>query len=106
MNATGDPVYYNSLDGHANARHDERRDSHALSSARYDELGIPIGFIQIYDAYKFPRSKPLLNLPRNLGAVDIFIGDEALLGKGIGAMALNLFIEKYSEFEYILVCFF
>ena len=33
----------------------------------------PVGYIQIYNAYDFPRSKSLLGLPENLGAFDIFI---------------------------------
>ena len=38
---------------------------------------IPIGYIQTYNACDFPRSKPLSNLPENLGAFDIFIGEES-----------------------------
>lgn len=30
-----------------------------------------IGYIQIYQAYDFPRSKPLLGLPQSLGAFDM-----------------------------------
>ena len=43
----------------------------------------PVGYIQIYNAYDFPRSKPLSNLPVNLGAFDIFIGAEEALGQGL-----------------------
>ena len=35
----------------------------------------PVGYIQIYNAYDFPRSKTLSGLPANLGAFDIFIGE-------------------------------
>lgn len=62
-----------------------------------------IGLIQIYDAYKFLRSRPLVGLPKKLGAIDLFIAQEGVLGKGVGAVALDLFIENYADFEYILV---
>ena len=39
----------------------------------------PVGYIQIYNAYDFPRSNSLLGLPENLGAFDIFIGEVATL---------------------------
>ena len=70
---------------------------------RHDEHNKEIGYIQIYDAYKFPRSKSLTGLPKNLGSIDIFIGDDKYMGRNIGAEALKLFIENYCEFEYIFV---
>jgi RimJ/RimL family protein N-acetyltransferase len=62
----------------------------------------PIGYIQIYNAYDFPRSKPLINLPENLAAFDIFIGEKDVLGRGVGAKAL-VSIEDYydSNFTHI-----
>ncbi|MBL3285323.1 GNAT family N-acetyltransferase domain protein [Rickettsiales endosymbiont of Paramecium tredecaurelia] len=48
----------------------------------------PIGYIQIYNAYDFPRSKTLSALPANLGAFDIFIGEEAALQQGLGSKAI------------------
>jgi len=49
----------------------------------------PIGYIQIYNAYDFPRSKTLLGLPANLGAFDIFIGEESALQQGLGSKAIG-----------------
>lgn len=63
----------------------------------------PIGLIQIYKVDKFPPAKHKAILPKNIWGVDMFIGEESLLGKGIGSAALKLFIEKYADFEYLLI---
>lgn len=55
----------------------------------------PIGYIQIYKASDFPRSKPLTGLPENLGAFDIFIGEEKYLGQNIGSKAILKFLSLY-----------
>lgn len=34
---------------------------------------VPVGYIQMYNAYDFPRNKTLFALPEKLGAFDIFI---------------------------------
>jgi len=60
-------------------------------------------YIQIYDAYHFPRDQALKNLPSSLGAFDIFIGEEKSLGQGIGSQAIIQFFEKiHFDFDYIL----
>lgn len=62
----------------------------------------PIGYIQIYNAYDFPRSKPLSGLPANLGAFDIFIGAEEALGQGLGSKAILKFLKLHSnQYSYI-----
>jgi len=64
---------------------------------------IPIGYIQIYNAYDFPREKPLSGLPQNLGAIDIFIGNESYLKKGLGSKAISEFLEIYgNKYSHIL----
>lgn len=69
---------------------------------RYDQN--PIGYIQIYNAYDFPRKKPLTNLPENLGAFDIFIGEEAYIGKSIGSQVMTRFLSLYgNHYSYVLV---
>ncbi len=60
----------------------------------------PVGYIQIYNANDFPRSKPLSGLPENLGAFDIFIGEEGVFGQGIGSLAIKKFLEEYAFFNY------
>ena len=46
---------------------------------------VPISYIQIYNAYDFPRAKPLIDLPENLAAFDVLIGEEDYLKRGISA---------------------
>lgn len=69
--------------------------------------GNPIGYIQLYDAYDFPRDEGYLpdNLPQSLGALDFFIGESAFLGKGYGSLILKRFLEDYvkSKFEACFV---
>lgn len=64
---------------------------------------IPIGYIQLYDAYNFPRNPPLTAaLPESLAAFDIFIGESDYVNKGVGSNVLKLFLDQYAtpEFEY------
>lgn len=48
----------------------------------------PIGYIQLYNAYDFPRDVPLEVLPGSLAALDFYIGEESFVGKGLGAVAI------------------
>jgi RimJ/RimL family protein N-acetyltransferase len=57
----------------------------------------PIGYIQIYNAYDFPRSKTLSGLPANLGAFDIFIGEESALQQGLGSKAILEFLKLHGN---------
>ena len=57
----------------------------------------PVGYIQIYNAYDFPRSKSLLGLPENLGAFDIFIGEEEVLKQGLGSKAILEFLKLHGN---------
>ncbi len=62
----------------------------------------PVGYIQIYNAYDFPRSKSLLGLPENLGAFDIFIGEAATLQQGLGSKAIFEFLRLHgNQYSYI-----
>lgn len=65
----------------------------------------PVGYIQLYDAYAFPRSAVLTDLPKSLAAIDLFIGDLDCIGKNIGSNAMILFSEQYCAplFEYTFV---
>ena len=64
----------------------------------------PVGYIQIYNAYDFPRSNPLSGLPKNLGAMDIFIGDEKYLKQNIGSKAITKFFNLYAhQYSHIFV---
>jgi RimJ/RimL family protein N-acetyltransferase len=57
----------------------------------------PVGYIQIYNAYDFPRSKTLSGLPANLGAFDIFIGEESALQQGLGSKAILEFLKLHGN---------
>lgn len=57
----------------------------------------PIGYIQLYNAYDFPRNQPLIDLPKNLGALDIFIGEAEYLRQGIGSIAITKFLSLHAS---------
>ena len=61
----------------------------------------PVGYIQIYNAYDFARSKPLVGLPKSLAAIDFFIGDADYIRKGISTEVLESF--DYEGYQNILV---
>ena len=61
---------------------------------------VPIGYIQLYNAYDFPRDTPLVDLPKSLAAFDMFIGEQKYLGRGLGSQALQIFLEKYCDGNY------
>lgn len=64
----------------------------------------PIGYIQLYNAYDFERSKILTDLPENLGAFDVFIGEEGYLGQNLGVQVIREFLELYGKkYSYIFV---
>jgi RimJ/RimL family protein N-acetyltransferase len=55
-----------------------------------------IGYIQLYNAYDFPRSKPLKDLPASLAAFDVLIGEPDYLQCGIGTSAITAFLNQYA----------
>jgi RimJ/RimL family protein N-acetyltransferase len=57
----------------------------------------PIGYIQIYNAYDFARTKPLTELPSSLAAFDIFIGEKNYLKHGIGSKAIVQFLTEHCD---------
>lgn len=62
----------------------------------------PIGYIQLYNAYNFPRNPPIKNLYESLGAFDMLIGEEKYLDQGIGSAALAKFLQVFaSNYQYI-----
>jgi RimJ/RimL family protein N-acetyltransferase len=64
----------------------------------------PIGYIQIYNAYDFPRDKPLVNLPESLAAFDILIGEADYLKRGIGSKAITVFLDQYAaSYNHVFV---
>ncbi|MFM8490645.1 MAG: GNAT family N-acetyltransferase [Candidatus Methylopumilus sp.] len=57
----------------------------------------PVGYIQIYNAHDFPRSKTLSGLSANLGTFDIFIGEESALQQGLGSKAIFEFLRLHGN---------
>lgn len=69
---------------------------------------VPIGYIQYYDAYDFPRDngslKPNDLVPPSLAALDLFIGNPRYLGKGLGVPIIRTFLE-YHVWPTFNACF-
>lgn len=64
----------------------------------------PIGYIQIYNAYDFPRSHALVGLPKPLASIDFYIGEESAAGQGYGASIVDQFIKAHaSSYTHIFV---
>lgn len=70
----------------------------------------PIGYIQFYNAYEFPRKgfdvKTVWNNEvESLAALDFYIGEPTQLGKGLGHKSLKLFLENlvFKQFDACLV---
>ena len=64
----------------------------------------PVGYVQLYNAYDFLRSHPLTDLPENLCAFDIFIGEAECLKKGIGSRAIDQFLKEHAAgYSHIFV---
>jgi aminoglycoside 6'-N-acetyltransferase len=59
----------------------------------------PVGYIQIYNAHDFPREdkNSLAELSNSLATLDIFIGEEDFLGKGLGSHILKQFLSQYVD---------
>jgi aminoglycoside 6'-N-acetyltransferase len=59
----------------------------------------PIGYIQYYNAYDFPREYDLdlgiYNLPKHLASIDILIGELEWIGRGMASIIIDLFLKAY-----------
>lgn len=60
------------------------------------------GYIQLYNAYDFSRegSIPLEGLQKSLATIDIFIGEEEYVGKGLGSRIMTQFLKEYVDPYY------
>ena len=56
----------------------------------------PVGYIQLYSVHDFSRGEcvPLEGLPESLAAIDIFMGAENYLGKGLGSRMMRQFLQE------------
>lgn len=69
---------------------------------------IPIGYIQYYNAYDFPRETGHFltdaRLPKSLAALDLYIGEPHFMGKGVGSVLLMQFL-KIFIWPHFKACF-
>lgn len=56
--------------------------------------GRPAGYIQTYRVSDYPDYESLISLPYKSAGVDLFIGDENFLGKGLGSTIIKKFTEE------------
>jgi aminoglycoside 6'-N-acetyltransferase len=64
---------------------------------------IYVGYIQLYDTVDFPReedSTATNTLRKSLAGIDIFIGEEDYLGKGLSFLILNQFLKIFVDPHY------
>jgi RimJ/RimL family protein N-acetyltransferase len=54
----------------------------------------PVGFFQTYAVASYPEYASLIGADAGAAGVDVFVGEERLLGRGIGSAALRLFVEE------------
>jgi len=66
----------------------------------------PIGYIQYYNVYDFPRddNATLEGLPKNLAAIDLYIGEADFVGQGLGPLLIDQFLIHY-VWKYFSACF-
>lgn len=66
----------------------------------------PVGYVQAYNAHDFPREDnvSLAELPDSLAALDVLIGEEEFLGKGLGSRIMKQFLSEYVD-PYYEACF-
>ncbi len=54
----------------------------------------PIGFVQTYLVSDYPDYAALVGVGEGVAGVDLFVGDAALTGQGIGSEILGKFVEE------------
>jgi aminoglycoside 6'-N-acetyltransferase len=56
--------------------------------------GAEVGYIQAYAVDVFPDYSEQLGCERGVAGIDLFIGEEALLSRGIGAQVVRRFVDE------------
>ncbi len=61
-----------------------------------------VGYIQYYNVYDFPceQGDEIEGIPDSLAALDIFIGEDGFLGKGLGSRIIKQFLSEYVDPHY------
>lgn len=75
---------------------DERAEDHLDPNEHFViELdGAPIGMIQTYRVDDYPEWKSVVGDEPDLAGVDLLIGEEDLVGRGLGSQVLELFARR------------
>jgi RimJ/RimL family protein N-acetyltransferase len=64
----------------------------------------PIGYIQLYNPRDYLQEELLEDLSPSLAGLDFFIGEEDYLGRGLGLLILQQFLQEYVD-PYYDACF-
>lgn len=66
----------------------------------------PFGYIQSYplEEYPFEDQDLLISIVEKAAGIDLFIGEEKELDKGLGSLIINIFLEKFiwPNYQYCL----
>lgn len=67
---------------------------------------IPVGYIQYYNAYDFPRDDGVIleGFPEGLAALDLYIGEADYISKGLGPLLIDRFLKRH-VWKHYAACF-
>lgn len=66
--------------------------------------GRPIGYIQSYSISDYPEHAESLGAPLHSAGIDLFIGEEDYLGRGIGPQTIRKFLQLYVFIDEEVEC--
>ena len=58
--------------------------------------GVPVGFFQTYLFWDYPEEATAMALDPGAAGVDLFLADEARIGRGLGSELLRRFVDEYA----------
>jgi aminoglycoside 6'-N-acetyltransferase len=70
------------------------RDGSTVKAYVFSVDGIDVGYIQAYDLADFPDYAAQIGSAPGVACVDLFIGEERLVGQGIGPRVLRQFVDE------------
>lgn len=70
------------------------QEGNAVHAYMIEVDGAPAGYIQSYDLAIFPDYAASLGCESGVAGIDLFIGEEAVLNRGLGAEAARRFVEE------------
>lgn len=69
-------------------------EGHGVSAFVIERGGVAVGYIQAYPIDEFPRYEELLRCEKGVVGVDLFLGEERWLHRGLGPQVLRQFVEE------------